>query len=59
MNKYTIVYGEFWNVGSHRHTVTRFDHVETDDLPKLLNDDKYGANVWFVFHGWCQIVDKL
>ena len=52
MKKYTIVYGEWWNVGTHRASRTAYDHVETDNLKKLLFDDKYEGNVWFVFDGW-------
>lgn len=54
MKKYTIVYGEWWNSGSHRHSITRFEHVETNDIAELLNQDKYGSSVWFVFDGWCE-----
>jgi hypothetical protein len=54
MKKYTIIYGEWWNSGSHRHSTTKYDKVETDDLKKLLDTDKYSANIWFVFDGWCE-----
>lgn len=52
MKKYTIVYAVFFNVGSHRHSTTRFDRVETDNLSALLEQDKYNANTWLVFEGW-------
>lgn len=52
MKKYTIVYGEWFSVGSHRNSVTKFDQVETDNLKELLKQDKYDMNVWFVFDGW-------
>lgn len=52
--KYTIIYGEWFNTGSKRNSITKFDRVETDSLSKLLDQDKYSGNVWFVFDGWCE-----
>ena len=52
MKKYTIIYSVFSQYGSHTNSITRYNRVETDNLTKLLEDDKYSANVWFVFEGW-------
>jgi hypothetical protein len=52
--KYTIVYAATWHSGSHSFSTTSFDCVETDDLSKLIAEDKY-RNLWFVFDGWCEI----
>lgn len=54
MKKYTIVYGEWFNRGSLRHSITHYDHVETDNLKEILDQDKYNGNIWFVFEGHCQ-----
>ena len=52
MKKYTIVYGIWGQCGSHRYSCTRFDYVETDNLKKFIQQEKYDANVWFIFEGW-------
>jgi hypothetical protein len=53
MKQYTIVYGDWFMVGSNRNSITKYDKVETDNLKDLLDDDKYFGNLWFVFDGWC------
>lgn len=57
-NKYTIVYAEPWFDGNQSYTLTKYDHVYTDNLPELLNDRKYVDNVSFVFEGWCNEANK-
>lgn len=34
MKKYTVVYGEFYNYGSHRNSVTKYEHI---DFVKSIN----------------------
>lgn len=50
--KYTIIYSETFHIGSHTCSVTKYARVDTDDLPALLNEDKYKGGLWFVFEGW-------
>lgn len=57
MKKYTIIYSEFWNVGSHTNSITKFDYVETDNLMELLKREKYDCSVWFIFDGWCKQIN--
>jgi hypothetical protein len=57
MKKYTIVYGHYFQTGTHTSSVTRFDRVETDNLIELLKSDKYNCAVWFVFDGWCNLTN--
>ena len=52
MKKYTIIYAETGQRGSHSYSITRHDRVETDNLKTFLESDKYNANVYMVFEGW-------
>jgi hypothetical protein len=54
MKKYTIVYGEWFNRGSMRSSLVRFDHVETDNLTELVKQEKYERNIWYIFDGHCK-----
>jgi hypothetical protein len=55
MKKYTIVYGEWLQTGSHSNTITKFDRVETDNLRELIKDDRYSCSIWFIFEGWPEL----
>ena len=50
--KYTIIYGVSGQCGSHSYSTVHMDRVETDDLSKLVDDDKYGGNLHYIFEGW-------
>lgn len=51
MKKYTIVYGYMFRAGSHSHSITKYDRVETDDLKSVIAEPKYDNNIWFIFEG--------
>jgi hypothetical protein len=50
--KYTIIYSVLFQAGVHWNSLTHFARVETDDLPKVLNEEFCDDSVWFVFEGW-------
>lgn len=52
MKKYTIIYSEVGQCGSHSYSIIKFDRIETDNLAELLKQEKYISNTWFVFEGW-------
>lgn len=52
--QYTIIYGVWFTVGSHRQSTTHCDWVETDNITEFIKQEKYNGNIWFVFDGWCQ-----
>lgn len=51
MNKYTVIYLEKWQVGSHWQAQTRMKHLECDieNIFKIL--DKEGICPDFIFKG--------
>lgn len=54
MRKYSIVYGEWFNIGSYRHSIVKLDFVETDNLAELILQEKYNNNIHFVLEGWVE-----
>jgi hypothetical protein len=50
MKKYTIIYNIAFRSGSHTHTATELERVETDNLQLLMKEEKYN-NAIFVFEG--------
>ena len=53
MKKYTIVYGEWFNIGSQRHSLVKYERVETDDLANLIKtEERFDCNTHFIFEGW-------
>lgn len=56
MKKYTVVFADTFQVGSHRSSLTKFEHIETEDLNATV-EEKFGwSSVWFVFEGHCEVV---
>lgn len=49
MKKYTIIHNRAFRSGSHTHTSTELDRVETDNLPLLIKEQY--PNAIFVFEG--------
>lgn len=54
MKRYTIIYGEWFNVGSQRHSIVKLMHLETDDLQTDVQDKIGWENVHFVLDGHCE-----
>ncbi len=55
--KYTVIYGEAFQVGSHRSVFTRMAYIEvnTEEEMKALVEEEYGwGNVYFLFKGHCE-----
>lgn len=44
MDKYTVVYGHFFQIGSHRSSITNYEHIECE--PHELNDVVGGKFGW-------------
>lgn len=58
MKKYTVIYGDFFKIGSNVSSVTKHEHIECEEseLQKYI-EDKFGwGNVWFLFEGHCKSV---
>jgi hypothetical protein len=53
MKKYTIIYSEYFNRGSHRLSTVKKENVETDNLKELISKTpKFDCNTHFIFDGW-------
>jgi len=55
MKKYTIIYAQLFQTGSHQQSITKMLHVEC--TPKNLKQEvektvDFG-NVWFILDGHC------
>jgi len=59
MKKYTIVYSESFNVGSHTNSITHFKHIEClpEELYEVIKTTIGLGNVWFVFDGHCETIN--
>lgn len=54
--RYTVIYSEYFQTGSHTNSITRFAHIESCNLSETINtDNRFGNNVWFIFEGWCTL----
>ena len=55
-NKYTIVYGDFFQIGSHSNSVTKYKHVKGSDLNSAVESSGIDwTTIWFVFEGHCEV----
>ena len=50
MKKYTIIYVQVKH--SMRTTTVHSDKIESDDVAKLIEAEKYKGNVCFIYDGW-------
>lgn len=54
MKKYTVVYGDYFQTGSHTNCVTRYRHIEGNSVEEALELAKIDwEDVWFIFDGHC------
>lgn len=55
MKKYTIIYGDFFQSGSHQQSITKMKHIEClpTELEKEVLKTVDFTNVWFIFDGHC------
>jgi hypothetical protein len=49
MNKYTVIWEDRWQSGSHHHCITMRTWVEADSIEKLMKE--YGEFSRFIFEG--------
>lgn len=49
MNKYTVIWEDRWQSGSHHHCITRKIWVEANSVEHLMG--KYGDYARFIFEG--------
>jgi hypothetical protein len=49
MNKYTVIWEDRWQSGSHHHCSTKKTWVEADSIEKLMK--AYGDYARFIFEG--------
>lgn len=56
MKKYTIIYGEYFQIGSHMTSITRFKYIACDpiDLRETVETAVGWDSVWFIFDGHCE-----
>ena len=57
MKKYTVIYADTFQMGSHRNSITKMKHIEC--IPEKLkeeveNNDIDFSNVWFILDGHCE-----
>jgi hypothetical protein len=49
MNKYTVIWEDRWQSGSHHHCITKKTWIEADSIEKLMK--AYGEYSRFIFEG--------
>ena len=49
MNKYTVIWEDRWQCGSHRHCITKKTWVNSPSIEDLM--DQYGDCAVFIFEG--------
>lgn len=49
--KYTIIYEERWQSGSHWHSLTKCARFDNLSIKRIMESD-YGQKAVFVFEGW-------
>lgn len=56
MKKYTIIYSEFFQKGSHQVGITKKKHIEClpEELKQEVEDKTGWENVWFILDGHCE-----
>ena len=59
MEKFTLIWVDSWQAGSHRHSLTKFLRVLKPSTEPFLDcADRYGIDLnacVFIFHGWSMI----
>lgn len=57
MKKYTVIYAEYFQSGSHRNAITKMVHIECEpeNLKSEIEKTCDISAVWFVFDGHCQL----
>lgn len=56
MKKYTVIYRENFQIGSHWNTTVHHKRIETDNLLKTLTELNVEAE--YVFEGWPALEDE-
>ena len=53
MKKYTIIYAEFHQYGSHQNSITLLKHIEClpENLKNTVEETVDFGNVWFILDG--------
>jgi len=56
MKKYTIIYAEFFQHGSHQNSITHMKHIEclAENLKQAVEETVDFGNVWFLLDGHCK-----
>ena len=50
MKKYTVIWNDYFQIGSNRHCLTKLQRVLTPSLKELV-DSYYGQNAHYIFEG--------
>lgn len=56
--KYTVVYSEYFQTGSHLNSIVKWEYLECnpEELVEII-ENKFGfGSVWFIFKGHCKEV---
>ena len=53
MKKYTVIYAELFNTGSHQQSITRMQYIECEpqNLKQEVEVHVDFGNVWFILEG--------
>lgn len=56
MKKYTVIYSEYFQTGSHQTSITKKKHIECtkENLNKTVEKEVGWDNVWFILDGHCE-----
>ena len=61
MEKYTVIYNQSFQMGSHRNSITQCKYIECEpkDLKETINDQIGFESVWFIFKGHCELIKSI
>ena len=56
MKKYTVIYSEYFQTGSHQNSITKKKHIECDkeNLNQTVEKEVGWGNMWFILDGHCE-----
>ena len=56
MKKYTIVYGDYFQYGSHTNSITKMKYIECEPLNLKIEIEKTCdmSAIWFILEGHCE-----
>jgi hypothetical protein len=58
MNKFTVIYNDHFQRGSHWHSITKIKRLTAPDI-KTVMGSSYGQDAVFIFQGWPRMAGEV